>query len=86
MVLARADAIVDVAAPAIHRAPSLHVALVSGVVGTVEACRRDELFMELLRLARHKRLGELGAEPYAFGYDMLEPTLAPSAGTCPSGW
>jgi AcrR family transcriptional regulator len=78
VVLARVEAIVTTVAPTIHQAPSFEVALVSGVVSTVEACRRDHLFMELLRLSRQKRLGELGGQPDAFGYDMLERLWRPA--------
>jgi AcrR family transcriptional regulator len=78
VVLVRVDAIVEVVAPAIHRAPSLNVALVSGVAGTIEVCRRDKLFMELLHLTRQKRLAELGGDPDAFGYDMLERLWRPA--------
>ncbi|EHB58776.1 regulatory protein TetR [Mycolicibacterium rhodesiae JS60] len=78
VVLSRVEAIVTTVAPTIDGAPSFEAALVSGVVTTVETCRSDRIFMELLRLTRQKRLGELGGQPYAFGYDMLERLWRPA--------
>jgi AcrR family transcriptional regulator len=78
VVLSRISAIADKAAPAIRRAPNLSVALVEGVVKIVETCRRDELFMELLRATRNNRLGELATDPSAFGYDVLAGLWRPA--------
>jgi AcrR family transcriptional regulator len=68
--LDRAATIVDHVAPAIAEAPSLTEAVVNGVAQTVAACRADEVFMQLLRLTRHERLGQLGMTSTAFGYEF----------------
>jgi AcrR family transcriptional regulator len=77
VVLARVRAIVDAAAPVIEQAASLGEALADVMACTIDGCQRDPLFMELLGLTRQKRLGELGGEPSAFGYDMLERLWLP---------
>jgi AcrR family transcriptional regulator len=71
VVLRRVEAIVGQVAPTIARASNLSEALAEGAAGTVEACRHDEVFLQLLRLTGNKRLGEIGLEPSAFGHDML---------------
>jgi AcrR family transcriptional regulator len=71
VVVSRAGAIVDGVGPTIWSAPSLRQALATGTVNTVQACRDDAVFMQLLRATRHDRLGDLGMDPSAFGHDML---------------
>ena len=76
--LDRAATIVDRIAPAIAEAPTLTEALVNGLAQTVAACRADDVFMELLRLARHERLGQLGMTPTAFGHEFLVKLWGPA--------
>ena len=76
--LDRAAVVVARVAPAIAEAPSLSEALVDGVAQTVAACRADDVFMQLLRLARHERLGELGMTSTAFGHEFLVRLWGPA--------
>jgi AcrR family transcriptional regulator len=70
VVVSRVNAIVDRVGPTIWAAPNLRQALTTGVVDAVAACRADEVFMQLLRVTRRNRLGELGLNSSAFGHDM----------------
>jgi AcrR family transcriptional regulator len=77
VILARVGAIVDATSPVIEGA-DFRDAVITGLAHTIELCRRDKLFMELLSLTREKRLGELVGDPSGFGFDMVERLWLPA--------
>jgi AcrR family transcriptional regulator len=76
--LRRAESIARRVGPTIHEAPTLASAVVDGVVQTVTACRDDEVFMQLFRLTRRDRLGQLGMNSAAFGHESLVRAWLPA--------
>jgi AcrR family transcriptional regulator len=71
VVMREVGRVVDQAGPTIHHTENLRNALIDGVVEIVEAFRANDVLMQLLRMTRHARLGDLGMEPSAFGHEML---------------